>query len=576
MVACKYFPQGNCKFGNNCRYEHTGQDTVQGAFEKSPFPTFANQSSSQSAASMNFSVTRDLVEADLTRDLPTWILSSYGPGRDAPEQLFGGSSREQSFEEARLFYEVESAQGRQQHAQQELSRMYQNAADQIQNVLQNLDQAVQFVIDSKDKHPNRFDIIRQSAPERATGESSRDKLQQEKQQSSGSFRGSGGSGLAPSTASSAFGAKPLPFGGGSSGGGSGGFGSTSSSAFAQTSALSSSMNRSAFGQTSPFGSGASTATPSFGKPAFGSPGFGQPSKLGQTQSIWGSGAFSSLSKTNSKSAFVGGQQTSSSLGFGQAQFGQASGLGLKPSPFSSASPFSQATQAQQTTSGFSQNQSSASPFTQAAQNQQQQSSPFGQAHQQQQQTSSPFGQPQQPSGFASAGGITGKNPFGSQTQTNGFGASVTPQTTAFSQTPRQKPQQQQPQGESANPYPANSAAKHPPSESYMQKDMNGRLTTFKGKSVSYKPDPFKKESTSPTVPGYLDKGAGAFGSQEKWIKIWFPAGPPVYNKDTEGPDPGKYTNSLKQAYQEAIQKSVFTLGQMPDVPPMRQWCLWDF
>lgn len=37
-------------------------------------------------------------------ELPTWILSCYGPGKDAPEQLFGGYPREQSFEEIRLHF----------------------------------------------------------------------------------------------------------------------------------------------------------------------------------------------------------------------------------------------------------------------------------------------------------------------------------------------------------------------------------------------------------------------------------------------------------------------------------------
>ena len=46
----------------------------------------------------------DTIKQDLTTNLPLWILSCYGPGRDAPEQLFGGYPREQSFEEIRLHY----------------------------------------------------------------------------------------------------------------------------------------------------------------------------------------------------------------------------------------------------------------------------------------------------------------------------------------------------------------------------------------------------------------------------------------------------------------------------------------
>ena len=51
-----------------------------------------------------YNLTRDIIRRDLSDDPPSWILSCYGPGKDAPEQLFGGYPREQSFEEMRLHY----------------------------------------------------------------------------------------------------------------------------------------------------------------------------------------------------------------------------------------------------------------------------------------------------------------------------------------------------------------------------------------------------------------------------------------------------------------------------------------
>ncbi len=51
-----------------------------------------------------YSLSRNSLQKDLTEDRPIWILSSYGPGRDAPGQLFGGHMIEQSFEEIRLHY----------------------------------------------------------------------------------------------------------------------------------------------------------------------------------------------------------------------------------------------------------------------------------------------------------------------------------------------------------------------------------------------------------------------------------------------------------------------------------------
>lgn len=53
----------------------------------------------------------DALESDLTTELPTWILSAYAPGREAPDQLFGGPAREQSFEEMRLHHMKGKAEG---------------------------------------------------------------------------------------------------------------------------------------------------------------------------------------------------------------------------------------------------------------------------------------------------------------------------------------------------------------------------------------------------------------------------------------------------------------------------------
>lgn len=49
-------------------------------------------------------IDKDNLVKDLSTERPQWILSCYGPGRNAPEQLFGGPIREQSFEEMRLLH----------------------------------------------------------------------------------------------------------------------------------------------------------------------------------------------------------------------------------------------------------------------------------------------------------------------------------------------------------------------------------------------------------------------------------------------------------------------------------------
>jgi nucleoporin NUP42 len=63
-----------------------------------------------------YNVTVETIERDLINEVPHWILSAYAPGRDAPQQLFGGFPREQSFEELRLHYMMGKATGNEQQA----------------------------------------------------------------------------------------------------------------------------------------------------------------------------------------------------------------------------------------------------------------------------------------------------------------------------------------------------------------------------------------------------------------------------------------------------------------------------
>jgi nucleoporin NUP42 len=79
-----------------------------------------NGQGSPSAPTLPYSLDKDAIIADLTTERPQWILSAYGPGRQAPEQLFGGDQREQSFEEMRLLHYMGLASG---NAQQAVSRI---------------------------------------------------------------------------------------------------------------------------------------------------------------------------------------------------------------------------------------------------------------------------------------------------------------------------------------------------------------------------------------------------------------------------------------------------------------------
>ena len=97
---------------------------------------------------------------DLSKEqLPEWPFSCYGPGKDAPLQLFGGQPREASPEEFRLrFYELAS-QGRIPEAKGEEDSMRVTAQQQVQKALSDLRGAVRYIRDGANKHPNRFDVI---------------------------------------------------------------------------------------------------------------------------------------------------------------------------------------------------------------------------------------------------------------------------------------------------------------------------------------------------------------------------------------------------------------------------------
>lgn len=73
-------------------------------------------SASSSNRTLPYMLDKNAILTDLTSEKPQWILSAYGPGRNAPAQLFGGLPREQSFEEMRLLHYMGLASGNPQQA----------------------------------------------------------------------------------------------------------------------------------------------------------------------------------------------------------------------------------------------------------------------------------------------------------------------------------------------------------------------------------------------------------------------------------------------------------------------------
>ena len=137
----------------------------------------------------------------------------------------------------------------------------------------------------------------------------------------------------------------------------------------------------------------------------------------------------------------------------------------------------------------------------------------------------PFGQPSQPSSAAA-------NPF----RPLGGASEPAPAT--------------------QSPYPPDSQVQHPDLSTYTTRSM-GRLTTWKGQPVTYRED----------VPGYMDVAT------RRWVRIWFPNGPPGYNPETEPED--KSAVEAARPLWEAFCKVGRFEGLVPEVPPLRIQCRWD-
>ncbi|KAI9845414.1 MAG: hypothetical protein M1837_004892 [Sclerophora amabilis] len=111
----------------------------------------------------------------------------------------------------------------------------------------------------------------------------------------------------------------------------------------------------------------------------------------------------------------------------------------------------------------------------------------------------------------------------------------------------------------ANPYHPESKFVHPDLRTYSVRDASNKLLTWHSKPVHYIDNEpcFKRD----------DDGT--------WEKIQFPDGPPAYNPDTEFPEL-EYDEETKEAYLFLREHGYFKDDWMPNLPPRREWCTWDF
>ncbi|KAL4942463.1 hypothetical protein BDV06DRAFT_192048 [Aspergillus oleicola] len=371
MVVCNFFLQNRCRYGNRCKNEHPGQQQQQqltsgnrfGALSSGGGSGFGSRASSGQSQQFkqepaNYGLTTDDIKADLVagKGRPDWIFSCYGPGKDAPKQLFGGPQRERSFEELRLRHYEAAATGNPGPAIQEAESMYSEAVNQMEVILKNLNEAVRYIVDGGKEHPNRIDICK--------GEPGPGAGQTPAFSSKPAFAAPGFT-PQPSNQSGfgqpAFGqpSQPSAFGQPSA------LGQTAGSGFGQPSALggSSGFGKPAFGQPS---------QPSFGQPSLGQTAFGQPSALGASPFGQTSGTASPFSQIPAPST---GTSQPSGFSQGTSGFGQQSSTATTSgfgTPAQQPNPFSQPS----TTSFGQPAQQAPNPFGAPAQ--QQVSTPFGQ------------------------------------------------------------------------------------------------------------------------------------------------------------------------------------------------------
>lgn len=157
--VCEFFLRGSCKFGDGCRNEHPRQGTSYDGRDNDRNANNPRQQpeAHKSAPALPYNLSKDTIIIDLKDEKPTWPFSAYGPGKNAPRQLFEGSI-EQSPEEMRMAYYLAQAAGNTQPAIQAEHELLNTAQRQTQQALNNVDAAMQYIIDGADLHPNRLDM----------------------------------------------------------------------------------------------------------------------------------------------------------------------------------------------------------------------------------------------------------------------------------------------------------------------------------------------------------------------------------------------------------------------------------
>jgi nucleoporin NUP42 len=407
-------------------------------------------------------------------------------------------------------YELAAA-GKAEQAMQEAQVLVNTAETQNRNALSDIDGAIKYILDGKDRHPTRVEIVdninrafKGLAPTSSTPFSATASPFVAASNTTGAFGQPSIPGLGATSTSSGFGKPSLP--GIGSFGQSSGLSARPTTSFGQPTGQSTSLPNpfAQAAQSTISQPAAQNATPSpFGQPSFGAA--TQPSPFGQPSAP----AFGqpSTSGFGQPSAPTFGQQTTSAFGKPTTlPFGQPSGAAAPTtsSAFGAPSnPFARAASA----SGPSTSAATANPFAKAAA------------------TPSPFAAPAQPQSAFGA-----PNPF------------------AQSSTPAQPAQAAQ----------RTSNGNSQPSSGNTLRDTSGKLKMWNGKAVEY-----------------LNNEYPCFRRPDgKLQRIWFPDGPPQWVKPPDVPD-SAYDDEIQKQFMHIKQNGTFKDGTMPMLPPKRDWVDWN-
>lgn len=343
----------------------------------------------------------------------------------------------------------------------------------------------------------------------------------------------------------------------------------------------------AFGTPTPMSTQTQGATSSFTRPStsFGQPSplgsaFGQSSSLGQPQSLFGkpSSSFGQPSALGRPPVTIGlptsnfGRPSSSGSAFGQAAAVSPFGSGQGTSSTQGATAVSGVTQPRNV---FEQRPASSQPTSFGQPSFPATRNPFGPAAtvnattlgQTSSQPTNIFAKPTSSQSTTTFG----QPPIAQLNQTPAssgqFGHSGNTTTTSTLNPPSfSAPATTFGQPSAAAPTPA-FGGRVPNSTTTMarkttatnpQRNAAGKLISWKGKPVSYSDE-------EPCIKG-MD------GSLER---IWFPDGPPVFLK-TEEPPLEAYDEGTKEVYRLLRETGTLKDGVLPELPPRREWCSWDF